>query len=472
MSRSRTTEETAGRKLTSAVSRGKLISTGDSVLVAVSGGADSVALLHLLLGLKSALNLEITVAHLHHNIRGRAATLDQSFVRKLARRLKVAFVTRRVDVPALAQASGISIEMAARSARYDFLTREARLRKAIIVTAHTANDQAETMLLKFARGAGTRGLSGINPNATMDGVRVVRPLLDVSRAEIEAYLTARKLRWREDESNADTAYLRNRVRHELLPLLARRLNPDLVTTLSRTASIIRTEDQFLDQLAIRNLKSCKVNVGSLSVKRLAKLPPAILRRLIRAWLAGEGFPPELVDFDSTARIETLLQDRNTTGRCELAAGHHAAREYDRLFLIKPMAAESRGFEAVVNIPGITRIPRAGLVIKTRIAAGVEKSRPDMPGKLPAAASLNLHGNTSLIIRSWKPGDRMRPFGMTGTKKLQDIFSDLKVPRSKRSKVPVLVCNGEIIWIPGYRIAGGWEITDPASPSLQISVAAG
>ena len=223
-----------------------LIRRGQHVLVAVSGGADSVAMLLALDELKRLLGIRLTVAHLNHHIRGNEAKKDAEFVRKLAAGLKIPFVGGDADVPRLAKSRGLSIEMAAREARYEFLADAARKKGAdVIATAHTADDQAETVLLKLCRGAGSRGLSGIPRETTINGVRVVRPLLDVTRVEIESFLRRKKQAWREDRTNRDTAYLRNRVRHELLPMLESKLNPGIREALLRTADILREEDDLL-----------------------------------------------------------------------------------------------------------------------------------------------------------------------------------------------------------------------------------
>jgi len=253
-------------QLQNTIRKHRLLSFGEHVLVAVSGGADSVALLCALRDLSPSLGLRLTVAHLNHRIRGRAADRDAAFVRRLARRLKAPVALGRTDVPHLAKREGLSLEMASRKARYDFLAAAARKVKAhVIATAHTADDQAETVLLKLIRGAGPKGLAGIPLEATLRKTRIVRPLLEVSRDAIVAFLRERSESWREDETNRDESFQRNKVRHRILPLLESELNPQVRTALRRTADILREEDGWLDSLAASLLASCRRGTHSLSI---------------------------------------------------------------------------------------------------------------------------------------------------------------------------------------------------------------
>ena len=356
------------------------------MLVAVSGGADSVALLVGLQRVAPGLGIQLRVAHLHHGLRGAEADADARFVRALAKRLKILCVTGRADVRALARKEKISIEMAARAARYAFLADAARRwgrrgGAAAIATAHTMNDQAETVLLRLARGAGLRGLAGIPPERLEGEVRVVRPLLGVRRAAIEVFLKEAGQAWREDSSNDDRAMLRNRVRHEVLPLLAARLNPRIVETLARTAEILRGENE--------------------------------------------------------SRVGASLAT---------PAGADKRRPY-------------KMGSITVRVPGETRVPELGVGVETCEGRKVIRERGKAVGALPARASIAWArlGRRKLVVRSWRAGDRMAPLGMAGSKKLQDVFVDAKVPAARRGRVPVFACGGEIVWIPGYRVARGWEI---------------
>ena len=450
-----------------------LADAGAHVLVAVSGGADSVALLHALHALAKRKRWQLTVAHLEHGIRGKDSRDDAAFVRGLARRLNLPCVVGRAKVPQLARQQGVSLEMAAREARYAFLVRTARrVGASLMATAHTADDQVETILLKFLRGAGRGGLSGMAPETVVSGLRVIRPLLAVTRAHIEAYLRAGKYAWREDETNTDPAFLRNRVRHELLPLLERDYNPGIRQTLQRTQAVLAAEDEWLDDLARKILAECRdtgwiapslarSNAGrdpgvhpedekTISRRLLGAHPLAARRRVIRLWLFGQGVPEAGLAFDAVSRVDRLLGRSAGSGTVELSGGWKVQRHYDCLRVGSPEKAGLPAEKVKLKLPGKTAIPGWGITLTVALGSGLVKEQGGGPGALPARASLNaaVWAQRPLWIRGWKPGDRMIPFGMKGSRKIQDILGDAKVPRAERSRVPVVECEGEIIWIPG------------------------
>lgn len=439
--------------------RHAMASRGDLVLVAVSGGADSVALLHVLQHLRLRLGLRLAVAHLHHGIRGAAADADAAFVRRLARQLGLPFVEEHRDVPQQAQAAGLSLEMAARAARYAFFARMAhQLGAAAVAVAHTADDQAETILLRLARGAGPQGLGGMEPVSRRAGLKIIRPLLSIRRAEIVAFLKMHRLRWREDASNRDPHFLRNRVRHEILPLLAKRLNPQIHAALLRLAAVLREENAWLDEHAIAALKKCAGPTRpTLSAKKLAALPLPLRRRALRLWLMRPRLAAERLDFEAVDSALNLLETIRGTKTVELGDGWRVVRRYDQL--------------AVENSPPAD-MPTWQLLIQPY--RGIVKEQPTQPGHLPARATLSAAavGDSPLYVRTWRPGDRIAPLGMAGTKKLQDIFTDAKVPRGQRRHIPVVTCRAAIVWLPGYRIARGWEVPGPRSHSLLLTLRAG
>jgi tRNA(Ile)-lysidine synthase len=454
------------------------------ILVAVSGGADSVALLHSLHQVAKQRRWRLTVAHLNHGIRGKKANDDAAFVEAMARRLRIPCVVGRARVPALAKRKGISLEMAAREARYAFLTRTARAVKADgVATAHTADDQVETILLKLVRGAGRGGLSGMAAQSLVDGVPLIRPLLEVSRGEIEAFLRERGLSWREDESNRDTAFLRNRVRHELLPLLEEQFNPRIREAVLRCGEVLGAEDAWMEELAQEILKDCTLTPalspeggGSRYVQsdKLYGYPLAARRRVIRLWLVQQGVPASGLDFESIARVEVLLGGSQGSKAVELAGGWQVQRQYDRVTVKKTAAARAteKSVTAIqVKVPGVTLVKALGLRITVMLAPGIVKTRGSEPGVFPAQATLSAKGleQGSLWVRPGKAGDRMSPFGMKGSRKIQDILVDAKVPRTARARIPVLVCADRVVWLPGYRIDRKWAVADEETMNLQVVV---
>ena len=468
------------RQVRETIRKHNLFTPGDRVLAAMSGGSDSVGMLAALRELAPSLGIRISVAHLNHGIRGASADEDETFVRELAQRWRLPCLTGRADVPAQAKRDGVSLEMAAREARYTFLAETAGNTKATVAaTAHTADDQAETVLLKLGRGAGAAGLSGMARRTALKGLSVVRPMLDVGREEIRDFLRSHGLTWREDESNEDTAIPRNRVRHKILPFLEAELNPAIRETLVRTADVLGEEDAWLDELSRRILELClrkeKGPPGELDWNILNTQPPAAIRRVVRLWLAECGLPPGRLDYDGMSRLEALMAGPRGSGQVTLSGEWIVERRYDRLAArpARQPAGQSSpsSFRKTVRVPGETRVQEIGLRVVTELRPGMVKDRPKKIGAVPAQATIRATtaGKHPLILRSWQPGDRMKPFGIRGTKKLQDIFVDGKVPAAERGRVPVFECGGEIVWIPGYRVGRGWEVRKAKEDALHIRV---
>jgi tRNA(Ile)-lysidine synthase len=459
-------------KVRTAIRRQGLLVAGQHVLVAVSGGADSVALLAALKELAPSWRLRLTVAHLHHGIRGAAASADAAFVRALAARLRVRFIEGRADVPALARRKRLSLEMAAREARYRFLARAARAAGVdAVATAHTADDQAETVLLKLARGSGRHGLGGMSHAGRMFGLPLVRPMLDATREEVLAFLRHQRLAWREDESNRDIRFLRNRVRHEIVPFLESRLNPGLRRALARTAAIFREEDAWMRDVAGNVLADAEAE-GGIRIAVLTKHPVALQRRAVLLWLSRADVPAERLDFDAVDRTLNLARSRRASAETPVAGRWIVRKQYGRLTMAKGETPARRlPFRRRVAVPGKAVLRGCGLRVKATVAPGLDKPPRSRAGCLPARASLNVAAlrGRAVYVRSWRPGDRMKPLGMEGSRKIQDILVDQKVPAGERASVPLFECADEIVWLPGYTIARGWEVKDPAMPALHLTI---
>jgi len=472
------------------IQRHHLVRPGQHVLVAVSGGADSVALLHVLKELAPSLKLRLTVAHLNHKIRGRAAEADAKFVRQLARSLGLDFICRTAAGPPPARRKGISLEMAGRKARYSFFEKAAlSLGCDAVATAHTADDNAETILLMLLRGCGLPGLTGIAPSAEIGTMKVIRPLLGAGRAEIEKYLRERKINWREDLSNRDLAFTRNRVRHELLPLLEAKYNRKIKEALNRLSVLLREENDLMDGIAekayteaacaktalsgrpasSRPAAPAPFSGPELNLQNLTKNHIAVRRRVLRRWLLENGLKAERADFQLIDRIDDLIMRPETRGKTNLSGGLEVWKNYPRLAIETRRKKFSGNYRIRIKIPGTTVLP-AGLRMRAKTGHGIHRERAVF-GEYPVLASVSLQKwrGRPIWARNWRPGDRMRPFGMNGTKKIQDIFSDAKVPAELRRTLPILDCGGEIVWVPGHRIARGWEVAGPAANALHLSL---
>jgi len=445
---------------------------GTGVLLAVSGGADSMALLRAMQTLAARFDWRLHVAHLDHGLRGADGAADAAFVRATAEALGLPMTLGTADVREQARDAGISIEMAARGARYDFLAATATANGATgIVTAHTADDQAETVLLRMVRGCGLAGLKGIPAVGKHHGLPLLRPLLTVSRGAIEAYLHAVGQPWHEDASNADPAHQRNRVRHEVLPLLADRLNPRVGHALCRLADQAATDEALLAALATERLTACRTGNGALRVTDVRASPPALRGRMLVQWLHGCGLSSAYVTEALVTAIVRLCRTTDGSRRLDPGGGFRLCRDYDQLRLERPDAPPATAHPALtpVAVPGVTRLPALGLTVLVERTPGVRKDSAGRIGDYPRHASLRGDVPLPLHVRPRRPGDRMAPWGMDGSRKVQDILVDARVPAAARSQIPVFETGGEIVWIPGYRVSRAGAVTDPAAPNLQLTV---
>lgn len=455
------------------INRHNLLAPKGKVLAAVSGGADSVAMFYALYFLSRFYDLDLAIVHLNHQIREESGG-DERFVRCLGWKLGIPVIVGRADIPRLAKNKGISLEMAGREARHAFFQRALRDERAtMIATAHTADDQVETFFLRVARGASLSGLGGM-PYANQIGpMRIIRPLRDIFHIEAVEFLRYHKLGWCEDITNNDRRFLRNRVRHELLPLLEARLNMQIRRVLLRTTDLLREENDWLEQLAAEICANCRNYDDTLAMDKLAKQPVAAQRRVLIRWLTDGGVSWAHLHSENLLRLQELVNKREGYRSLFLPDGWLVVRRYNRLELTK--IAEScspMSFACPLTVPGETILADQGVKVTTSWRWGIRRQTGHMPGTLPAFATLSaaaLGENPQLRIRSWRAGDVFRPFGLAGSKKLQDIFVDAKVPRDARRQIPLVEANGQIIWVPGYRIAQGYEVPDKEAPSLLMEI---
>ena len=477
-----------------------LLHAGDRVAVAVSGGADSVALLRVLLGLRAELGIVLSVAHFDHQLRGEQSAADEAFVAELAKENGLECFVGRADVREYALTSKLSIEAAGRELRYRWfgdLAGEQRLDA--IATAHTLDDQAETVLLKFLRGAGTRGLAGIYPvvdlqrdmtlewrneqiprsarddnnlresaDESSGGVpnndgrvdRIVRPLLCVSRQEVEAYLTALGQQWREDESNLDRRFLRNRVRHDLLPLLEREFNPNIREALNDAAEIARAEDEYWQDQVEHELTG-RAQCDALNLKSFNQLPLALQRRLLKVFAERNELT---LDFKHIEHLR--LCALGELSRTELPGGLIAARVGEELSIQPPEAQPTiTSYSYILPIPGELTIPELSLNIRAYVVLP-EFAKEAPPGEL---LSLDLVG-PELTVRNWLPGDRFRPAHSRSDEKLKRLFLEKKIPAEQRPSWPVALSGNDIVWVRSFPVANShrWRADGEA---LRIEVVA-
>lgn len=447
------------------ISRYGLIAKQDKVLVGLSGGADSVCLLHVMLALRSEYNLSIAAVHVNHMLRGEAADRDAAFCRQLCDRLGISLHVSRVDVRALASESGQGIEEAARQVRYQcFASLKQQLQFNKIATAHNQNDNAETSLMYFLRGSGIDGLKGIMP-IRPDGV--IRPLLGVSRKNIEAFLSEIGQDFVTDESNFQTDYTRNQIRNTLIPELEAAYNPKLVESLSRHALLLAQDAEFLNQQARDALLQCfDMDKGAvvLYIDKLLQLSPAIGQRVIR--MAGQRVIPNIdsLSYDTVTRVYALAAAAVTTGCVPIGNGISARRCYDKLYFLPEdrLCEPARPYQYMLTIGQPCRVPEAGItILASRVETVCLADKNTVYFDFEKIAG-------KLMVRNRRKGDAFVPFGMKGKKKLKDFYIDEKVPHIYRDINALVVLEDEILWVCGLRRSEGYRVTDKTASILKIT----
>jgi tRNA(Ile)-lysidine synthase len=452
------------------VKRQGLFHPGQRVGVAVSGGPDSVLLLHFMKDLALEWGITLTAVHFNHHLRGAESEGDERFVRKLADSMGIAFMGGEAEVARVAHEQKRNLEATARELRYRFffsLVEQGRLDR--VVTAHTANDQAETVLLRLLRGAGTRGLGGIHP--LLEG-KVARPFLDLTRAEITRELEARKLEYRLDSSNLDSRLQRNKIRLELLPWLEREFNPAIIPLLKNQADRARDEEAFLEQQAGERSRPWRLREGAeekIPVRALRGFAPAIQRLVLRQMLRSLGGGLGGVTY---AHIERLLRfaTRAQSGRrLTLPGGAVARKEFDWLILSwQSISARDEAYAYPVEVPGEIAVPALGSTFGFKIV-GIQGA-PEEYNKIAASAIDPQKLRHRLFLRNWRAGDQFRPLGSRELRKLKELFRERKIPRRQRELWPVLECGDQIVWVRGFPPAASVVATSESRAILLIEEA--
>ena len=460
------------RTLTRTVSQG-LVSEDHWVLLAVSGGPDSVALLLMFLAWQQKLPLTLGVCHINYGLRGEESDRDAEFVERFCSRWQVPLFQHRLDLQATpGWAKGRSLQQVAREIRYEILTQEGKKWGADkIALGHTQDDQAETVLMRMLRGSGTLGLSGM---ASIRSDQIIRPFLHISRQEILEYLQGKGEGYCEDSSNQKDIYCRNRIRREVIPVL-QQFNPQVKATLSRQADILRAETQYLDEKATQAFESIvhsrSSHQFSLSREKFLKLPLALQRRvMVKVFqrLTDRIMPPR---FDTIEEVIGLVHGRHS-GWSTHRENLWISRDYDVINFsqdcVNAMWQSSR-FPDQMKFPLSTPViwPRTGQTLQGHLVAyhGQIPSRNAMQAWFDAALF-----SPDLMVRTWRSGDLFYPFGLQGKrKKVQDFFTDIKLSRGQRSQVPLLVAPEGILWIGGYRADERFRVTSSTRNILAATI---
>jgi len=453
------------KKVDNTISKYRMIGRGDRVIVAVSGGADSVCLLDILYSLKDVLEIELVVAHFDHGLRPDEDVSETAFVKSLAASFHCDFVTKRTD-PDL-QTETASLEERARDVRYRFLKEvKEQFSAQKIATGHNLNDQAETVLMRLLRGSGPSGLSGIPP---VRDTHIIRPLIEVTRSEIESYLSKRGLSHITDSSNSETKHLRNEIRLNLLPQLEK-YQPKIVEILGRTAGIMREETTWLEAKATRWLKKWAEKGSNdqivLPLLQFKQLPEPLKNHVIRQALKRKGGSLRRISLPNIDAIKQMATDQKPQTEVSLPNMLAVRRVYDRLIFSKSNPETPKRFCYIIDKPGAFNLETLGCTIQLE-----EVERKAMVELKTSAwtACLDADGITyPLMLRNFRPGDRFVPLGMTGHKKVKNFFIDIKVPSDVREQIPILTQGNKPIWVCGLRIDDRFKVTSTTKRVLKIT----
>lgn len=456
----------------------KMIEPGDIILLGVSGGPDSIAMLHGLIELRQELGIELAIAHLNHSARGAESDRDARFVKDLGGTLQIKTLIEKKDVAAEQATSKNSFQETARDIRLEFLQGAMnQIGANKIALGHTSDDQAETVLMNLLRGSGPKGVGGMNP------VRLpyIRPLFYCSRAEVVGYLNEREIPYCEDSSNEKTDYLRNRIRLELIPLLRKSYNPRITESLFEASGIFRAEDAYLKTLEDHEFdravsRSEEKGVLKVHIEYFTALPLALKRRLVRKAIQTIKGDLRRISFFHIQEVLHLFEKSLKGKRIDLpdgvevlCSGDHV--EFKRIDgsnsrILTVDANETSDWVKPLSIPGETHIEKTDLTLKAEI---IDPSGKGFSADQGNQAFLDFEKTgRDLVVRFFHAGDRLQPLGMKGTKKLKSLFIDEKVPQEIRSRIPILTTgDNDIIWVYGMRIADTYRVTSETSKVLFI-----
>jgi tRNA(Ile)-lysidine synthetase, N-terminal domain/tRNA(Ile)-lysidine synthetase, C-terminal domain len=457
-----------------------MIEKGDKIIVAVSGGPDSMCLLHMLKELEKVYEMEVYAAHVNHCLRGMEAEKDEEYVRSFCEEYKIPFYYKRVDISTYAKERGISCEMAGREARYGFFSELMKKTSAQkIALAHNANDQAETILMRMMRGTGIDGLRGIR--AVRDKV-YIRPVLVLSRDEIETYCSRNNLKPRIDKTNLESIYSRNKIRLELIPYIQSNFNSDIITVLNRFAHSVDRDGEFIDNYAEEKFNVlCHVSDDKIILEsKVFDEKEAIITRIIRK--AIDKLLGSVYNFESSHIYDIInLSSLGTGKKISLPNGIEAKNIYGRIQLNKVKYSDDT-CEAISEQTLLKKNEQSDYNLRNGIHITLPEFQITVDLRLISKnTNVNFKENAltkyfdydkiinTISVRTRREGDRFVPLGMNGSKKVKDLFIDMKIPKDERGKVPILRFDNEIAWIIGYRESNKFKIQKESNNIIQVKI---
>ncbi len=473
------------------VSDYNMLQLGDAVMVTVSGGPDSVALLHVMLELSCIFSLRLGIAHLNHSLRGKESDKDAIFVESMARRLDLPFYISKKDVRKYQADNRLSLEDAARRVRYSFFYKTAEnYGFTKIALGHHADDNAELVLMNILRGAGHKGISGIPPvrESLASGKIIIRPLIRLTREEILFFLKEENLEYVIDQSNYDTSMIRNRIRCNLIPELKDSYNPRIIEALNRLSTIVRTEeiwiDNLIDSILEKNSIPIKDNELEISIPEIEDIDVAALRRIVRKIIKIIKGDLKRITLSHIDSIINLLKDGSSSWNIDLPERIRIRRDYDILFISKEKKPlrESRpefyvnelpAFEYIIpqpehESPVLLFLDRLNIYMKFSVIDNISFTVLCNHGD--KTAFFDMDGlSFPLTVRNLKPGDRFHPLGMKGAQKVKKYFINKKVTRKNRVSTPVLLSFNKIIWLVGHQIDESVKIKDSTEKVLSVEL---
>ncbi len=461
-----------------------LINYGDGIVVGISGGYDSVCLLHILSSISEEFSLKLYPVHINHMLRGQEALRDESFVRTFCSSLGLEAIVERIDIAKKAADEKISLEEAGRNARYAVFNRISQEKSAQkVAVAHSKNDQVETLLMRIFRGTGPEGLKGIEFKRD----NIIRPLLETSRELIEEYVDSNGLQAIIDSSNLHTDYFRNRIRLNVIPEINKAIGNDITENLLRLSKIIVADEDYLrynSELYYKKaVTSNECGCIELDLKLISTLHKAVLSRVLRNAFTNATGNVTGLEYVHIEKLMQLVWEGRTGARLDLPMGYMAVKSYNSLTLQIQEQKDCESFEYILNLPGITEIHTSILrsEIKTEI---IELETDEQYGELVSKnkhkqagffdfdkikKKLESDNSFQLVVRNRRDGDIFKPLKSNGTKKLKEYFIDSKIPKNQRSNFPLIAINKEIIWIIGNKTSDNYKVTDNTKFVLMLSL---
>ena len=444
-----------------------LLNKGDKVLVALSGGPDSVCLLNILCELKEEFNIKVAAAHVNHMLRGKEALADEEYARELCYKLGVEFFSRQIDIKSISKERNISHELAGREERYKYFQEIVnKIGYNKIAVAHNLNDQAETVLMNMMRGSGIEGLCGIR-NKREGGI--IRPILCLSRKEIENYCEVNKLNPRIDKSNLESIYSRNKVRLDILPYMRDNFNKDIIETINRMATLLQVDNDFIEKEVNKYYKEyCKKESGHIVISKEAfTLEKAIITRIIKK--AFIEFTGKHTNFEMKHIYEVISLANNSTNK-KISIPHKVIAENSYGDIYLKFNDEKKHISSKISLDKSQINCNKFKFDKYNFEFDVIYNKKNIEFSNNVLIKFFDYDKIKekLIIRKRINGDKITPLGMKGSKKVKDIFMDLKIPIDERDEIPILCFDNEVAWIVGYRVSEKFKITNETKKVIKIT----